>query len=459
LTPSTKIALQSRIRLTLAAACLAFAIIQLDVTIINVALPQIGKQLSTGIPEMQWIVDAYTLVLAVFLLTTGVLSDRLGSRRIFIAGFVLFGVASTICGLAQTIDVLIVARILQGFGGALVLPTSLALIAHAYKDDDHARVRAVSIWATSGSLATAAGPIIGGFLISAGGWRWIFFVNIPICALGLVLAVKYVKETTKNSRGNYDFIGQVLVTIALISLISSLIEIGKRGWLDPLVCGGFVLSVITGVAFLMRQARIANPMVPLAMFHSAPFSSAVFSATALSVTFYGLIFVLSLYFQTVLKYSPPTTGLAFLPLTGSIVIATLASFKLIDWIGYRFAISGGLLVAVTGYGCLAILSTDAPLVSMVPGMILITLGMGTVIPATASVVLGSVVPELSGTAAAILNTSRQFGGALGVALFGSIVSGNSAWIAEHVRLVYMISAALLLLAMLGSFFSIRNSTN
>jgi DHA2 family methylenomycin A resistance protein-like MFS transporter len=442
---------------TIVATCLAFVIIQLDVTIINIALPEISRQLGSTLSGLQWIIDAYTLALAVVLLTAGILADRWGSRRIFLTGFVVFGLASLACGLSPSTNVLVAARALQGLGGALVLPTSLALIAYACKGDDALRARAVSIWAASGAVATAAGPVLGGALVTAVGWRWIFYVNVPICLLAIFLTLKLVSETTRSHRGQFDFAGQFLITLGLLSLISSLIRIGGHGWSDPYVIGGIILFGLALAGFLAHQASTLHPLVPLGLFRILPFTSSVLSASLLSLTFYGLIFVLSLYFQRVLGFSPSKAGVAFLPLTAVIVVANLSSVPLIRKIGYRIAISGGLGVAALGYALLAALPQHVSFLFMTPGMMLITLGMGTAIPATTTVVIGSVDKNIAGTASAILNTGRQFSGALGVALFGTIVSDKADAIAANIGSVYLISALLLLLAMCKSLICIRKT--
>ncbi|MBU2713773.1 MFS transporter [Zooshikella harenae] len=442
---------------TIVATCLAFVIIQLDVTIVNVAIPSISMQLDSDISGMQWIIDAYTLALAVVLLMAGVLGDRWGSRRIFLAGFSVFGFASLVCGMSTSTELLIAARAVQGFGGALVLPTSLALIAHACKGDDVLRAKAVSIWAASGAIATAAGPILGGLLVSTIGWSWIFYVNVPICIFATFITIKVISETTRSNKGQFDFLGQIIITVGLLVLISSLIRAGSHGLGDNFVTDGIIIFAISITAFLIRQATAYNPIVPLHLFRILPFSSSVLSASLLSLTFYGLIFVLSLYFHHVLGYSPAETGAAFLPLTGVIVIANLASVSLIRKVGYRVAISGGLFVAALGYAYLALMPNYSALLPMVPGMMMVTLGMGTAIPATTTVVIGSVDKNISGTASAILNTGRQFAGALGVAVFGAIVSDHAATIAVNIREVYVISALVLVLAMFKSMFCIGKS--
>ncbi|MDC8759730.1 MFS transporter [Janthinobacterium fluminis] len=435
---------------TLAAASLAFVVIQLDVTIVNLALPQIGQQWRADLAAMQWIVDAYTLALAVMLLTAGVLSDRLGSRRIFLAGFATFALASLLCGLAPSAGALIAARVLQGVGGALVLPTSLALIAHACRGDARARARAVGIWSASGAFAVAAGPMLGGALVGTAGWRWIFLINLPLCLAGLLIAVRRVADTPKTGRGGFDLPGQLLACVALTALVASLIAAGGKGRADAAIGAGLLLCAASGAAFLVRQARTAHPLVPLDMFRNAPFSSAVLSATALCATFYGLMFVLSLYFQGVLRYTPAQAGLAFLPLTAVIMFANLASAGLVRRLGYRLAIGAGLLVAAAGYGWLAMLPAGAALRQMAPAMMLVTLGMGAAIPATTAVVLGSAAGERAGTAVAILNTARQIGGALGVALFGALAGGDAQALAARAGTVYAICAALMLAALCQS---------
>ncbi len=255
---------QSRLSasLTLAAMSLGYGVVQLDVTIVNTALSSIGDTLGGGVAELQWVVSAYTIAFAAFILTAGALGDRIGAKRVFMAGFAIFTAASIACGLAPSASTLIAARAVQGLGAAILVPNSLALLSHAYPDDK-SRGRAVGIWAAGASLTLTAGPLIGGGVIALVGWRWIFFVNLPIGLLGLWLTWRFAAETTRAPQREVDLPGQIAAIAALGCLAGAIIEGGAIGWRNPFVIAGFVVSAVLAVLFVLQERRSPQPMLPL----------------------------------------------------------------------------------------------------------------------------------------------------------------------------------------------------
>jgi DHA2 family methylenomycin A resistance protein-like MFS transporter len=279
-------------RLTLIALSLGFAVVQLDVTVVNVAVKQIGAGLHSGVSAMQWVVSAYTLAFAALILTAGALGDRIGAKRLFLAGFALFTAASAGCALAGDVSVLVIARTVQGIGAATPAACSLALLNHEYPDP-HERARAVGWWAAGASTALAAGPVIGGIVIAALGWRSIFFINIPIGLAGIWLAARYAHETPSHRLG-IDLPGQASAIVALGSLAAATIEGGELGFTSAVALGGYALFVLAAVSFLVAEARLHAPMLPLSLFANRTFRSATLIGLLVNVCFYWLIFVLSL---------------------------------------------------------------------------------------------------------------------------------------------------------------------
>ncbi len=305
--------------LTLGGMSLGYAVVQLDVTIVNTALDSIGDSLGGGVSELQWVVTAYTISFAALILMAGAIGDRLGAKKIFMAGFVIFTAASLACALAPTAAILIAARAVQGVGAAILVPNSLALLNHAYPDERE-RSRAVGIWAAGASLALTAGPLAGGGLIALVGWRSIFLVNVPIGVAGLWLTWRWADETAPSPHRELDLVGQGAAIGALGCLAAAIIEGGVSGWGNPWVLAGFVAAAILAALFLLQERRAAQPMLPLSLFKHRLFSLMSLVGLLVNVPFYGLIFVLSLYFQQIDGLSPFATGLAFLPMMGAVLL-------------------------------------------------------------------------------------------------------------------------------------------
>src|SRR6266436_2672381 len=319
--------------LTLAAMSLGYGVVQLDVTIVNTALDSIGTSLGGGVSELQWVVSSYTIAFAAFILTAGALGDRIGAKRIFMAGFAIFTAASVGCALAPNAAILIAARGVQGLGAAILVPNSLALLSHAYPDEKQ-RGRAVGIWAAGASLALISGPLIGGGLIALLGWR-------------------YATETARYQQREIDLPGQIAAIAALGCLAGAIIEGGTLGWGNPFVIAGFAASAVLAILFVVRELRAPQPMLPLSLFKHRLFALTSLIGLLVNVAFYGLIFVFSLYFQRVNGLSPFATGLAFLPMMGAVLPANLVAARVTERIGAPATIAAG--AALSAVGCLALL--------------------------------------------------------------------------------------------------------
>lgn len=450
-----------------ATVSIGFVVTQLDVTIVNIALARIGGDLHAGVAGLQWIVDAYTLAFAVLMLSAGVLGDRLGTRRMYAAGIILFALASLACGLALDANMLVAARAIQGIGAAAMLPNSLALLNQACGHDPKLRARAVGLWTAAGAISIAAGPVVGGLLIAAFGWRSIFLVNLPLCAAGLLASFAWVpkpgaqkhadgQDTTHSKahsaaqgisreqsrdqaptacapppapagrRRGIDLPGQCLAVVTLTAFTGAVIECRPLGLLHPIVAGGLILALLAGLAFVITESRVAEPMLPLSLFGKRTFSAAVLFGICVNLSYYGMVFVISLYLQRVRGYTPLQAGLAFLPLTGGFLISNVASGWVVARYGARVPMIIGAITGALGYGLLYRVDASTPLLAMLLPFLLIPAGMGLAVPAMTTAVLASVERQRAGTASAVLNTARQAGGAVGVAAYGALVSGTGA---------------------------------
>jgi MFS transporter, DHA2 family, methylenomycin A resistance protein len=426
------------------AASFGFVVVQLDVTIVNVALPAIANSLGAGIAELQWVVDAYSLVFAVLLLTAGVVGDRFGSRRAYLAGFWVFALASLGCGLSTDAATLIAARALQGIGAALLVPSSLSILNHASGHDRALRARMVGLWTAAGGVSIAAGPIVGGLLLGWFGWRTIFLVNLPICAFAMILTMKVTpKAEVPEKRRSLDPLGQILAILALTGLVGAVIEARPLGVTHPLVLGGVAMAILAAIGFVMVEHRSRAPMLPLEFFGRPNFTPATLFGVVANMTYYGVIFVLSLYLQQVKGWSAALSGLAFLPLTGGFIVSNMISGAVVARWGSRPPMVIGGIIGALGFALLSLLDEHSSYFAMLAPFILIPGGMGLGVPAMTTAILGSVEREASGVASAVLNTARQAAGAIGVALFGALAGGGE--IVAGLRLSATISIVLVLI--------------
>ncbi|HEU4551574.1 MAG TPA: MFS transporter [Chitinophaga sp.] len=437
---------------------LAFVVSQLDVSIVNIALPAMAKAFSAGISELQWVADAYTVAFAALMLSAGGLSDRLGSKRIFQLGLLLFGIASTGCGLAWSAGSLIAFRALQGMGAATMIPSSLSILNQAFAHEPDQRAHAVALWTMAGGISIAAGPILGGLFLHISSWRMIFFVNIPICLAGVLLAAKIQDGELHPNRG-LDITGQLVWMLALTAFIAGIIEWQAPGIRRSVVMAALVLSVLLLLLFLRIEKRARSPILPLDLFRIPVFNVLLLLGVIVNNAYYGTVFVLSLYLQNTLHYTSIHAGLAFLPLTGGFVVSNFISGRLMAAYGIRLPLLGGALLAAVGYAGLLLAGTATPYWQLFIPFVIIPMGMGIAVPAMTTGILSSVEKSRSGTASAVLNTIRQAAGAMGVAVFGAMANGGPRNIAWAARISGLISCGSLLLAavLIGRY--IRKSQN
>jgi DHA2 family methylenomycin A resistance protein-like MFS transporter len=340
-----------RKQLPLLAICLGYFMVILDATIVNVALPSVQRQLGGAVSSLQWIVDAYTVVFAGLLLSAGSLGDRIGARRVFDAGLVLFTVSSAACAAAPTVAVLIGARAAQGVGAAMLVPSSLALLRAAY-DQPSERARAVGIWGAVAGTGAASGPVVGGLLVGLISWRAVFVVNVPVGVAAFMLTARHLPKAGDRVNGSFDPPGQLLGILALTLVTLGLIEGGAAGWGAPVPLVALVLFAPAAIAFIVREWIATKPMLPLGLFDDRKFSGATFVGLAINFGFYGQLFAIVLYFQHVRGYSALHTGLALLPEGAFVAIASALSGRVTGRIGPRAPMLIGLCCgrcALNGY--------------------------------------------------------------------------------------------------------------
>src|SRR4051812_43640580 len=405
---------------TLVAVCTGVFMLLLDITIVNVALPDIQVELDASLSDLQWVIDAYALSLAALLLTAGSLADIFGRRRVFVIGTVLFTIGSLLCGLAQTIGVLTVSRAGQGIGGAAMFATALALLGTAYSGRDRG-VAFGAFGATAGG-AVAVGPVLGGLLTSGLSWRWIFFVNLPICLLALAITLVKVRESQDPRAGRPDWLGFVTFSAALGLLVYGLIEAGSRGWGDTRVVTCLVASAVLMAAFVVTQLVQEQPMFDLGLLRKPTFTGGLIAAFGVSASIFSLLTYLVIYVQNVLGYSAVGTGLRFLFLSGASFVAAAIAGRPPERVPARGLVGPGFLVPGVGLLLLIGIDGDPRGRPLTPGLLVSGIGIGLINPPLASTAVGVVAPARAGMASGVNSTFRQVGIATGIAALGSIFS-------------------------------------
>ncbi|WP_426511302.1 DHA2 family efflux MFS transporter permease subunit [Dactylosporangium sp. McL0621] len=395
----------------------------LDITVVSVALPSIQRDLGASLSDLQWVSAAYSLVLAVLLLPAATLGDRLGRRRLFLIGLVLFTAGSLACAVAPTAVTLDVFRALQGVGGAVLFATATPLLRAEFSGA--ALARALGAFGATLGLATAIGPLAGGVLTDTLGWRSIFFVNLPIGVAAFVVGVARLRESRNPAGGRADRVGIVLITGALTALMFALIRGNAMGWESPAIVALFVTAAVALAGFVFYELRIAAaPMADLRLFGRRGFAATGFVAFAISMAVIGMILYLSLFVQNTLGYSPIQAGLRFLPLSLASFAAALVTGRLIGKVPMRVLLGGAMVAAAAGLASMAQLTATSTWLALVPGYVLAGIGLGITSTALASAALAAVEPARAGMAAGIVNTLRQVGTAAGVAVIGALYASR-----------------------------------
>ncbi|MFF2573897.1 MFS transporter [Streptomyces sp. NPDC058084] len=406
----------------LAVCCLSMFLVGLDTTIVNVGLPAIGRGLDVGTRGLEWIVDAYTVVLAALLISSGALADRFGRRRVFQCGLVLFGAASLLCALAPSAGVLVTARALQGVGASMLSPVALAIVVNAMPDPKE-RAQAIGIWASVFGLSMAAGPVTGGALLAGLDWRALFWINAPVIAAALLLSAVFVPESRAPRARRLDLPGQALLTLALAAVVGVLIEGPRIGWTSPAALVGYACAAAATAAFVRVESRRAEPLMDLRLFGRPVFGGAVVGAVAVFVALNMTLLLNTLYLQHTRAWTPLAAGVATLPLAVGATVCAPWSGRLVGRTGPRppLLLAGAFVTA--GGLCLVRLTPDTSVLLLLAAYALIGIGFGFANAPITNTAVNGLPPARAGVAGAITSTARQLGAALGIALAGGLVTG------------------------------------
>jgi EmrB/QacA subfamily drug resistance transporter len=410
-------------RPTLIVTCLATAMLMLDIAVVNTAMAHIGGDLHASLDSLKWVVDAYTLALATTVLTIGSLADRFGRRNVFAAGLVVFTVASLACALADSITMLNAARVVQGIGASGLFASSLALLVNAYPEQRE-RNGAMAIYGATIGASFAVGPLVGGALTSGLNWRWIFLINLPIGIGALAVTLRRVAESKDPAARRVDIPGQVALTGGLFLLVLALLRGNDVGWSTAATIVELAGAVVLLLAFVGIERRVREPMLPLSLFRIPAFAGAQITVFAISASFFAVYLYATLYLQNVLGLSAIEAGLAYLPGTVIMFFVSGASAQLVERVGARVLIAGGLTLIAAGLGLMTLATEASSWTIILPGFLLASVGTGLFNPALAGVAMSSAPIEMSGLASGVNDTFRQGGIAVGVAALGVLIPSS-----------------------------------
>ncbi len=413
--------------LILGVVCVAVFVTTLDGLIVNIALPTLSSELGADTRQLQWIVDAYLLVFTGLLLAAGGLGDRFGRKKALVIGLAVFGATSIYAGSVDTAGGLIVARALMGIGAAAIFPATLAIITNVFTDRVE-RAKAIGIWSATSGVGVAAGPIAGGWLLEHFWWGSIFFVNVPVVIVGIAAAIAIVPESKDEHTPPLDLGGLILSIASITALVFTIIEAPIYGWLSGIVLGGFAVSASILAVFVAWELRVEHPLLPVRIFENLRFSAASVSITSAFFALFGFVFLITQYFQLVRSYTPLQAGVRTLPVAFSIAAASVVAPRLVERVGTKLVVAGGLAMMSIGFIWVSTASVATPYIEIVGQMLFLGIGLGaTTAPATESI-MGSLSLDKAGVGSAVNDTTREFGGTLGVAIVGSVFS--SVYISE-----------------------------
>jgi EmrB/QacA subfamily drug resistance transporter len=410
---------------TLIAVSVGTFMLLLDITVVNTALPAIQRDLSASFTDVQWVIDAYTLSLAAVVLTAGSLADRLGRRALFAAGLAIFAASSLAAGLAPDATFLNVARAIQGIGGAAMFAVSLALVAQEFPAGKE-RAAAMGVYGATIGVAVAIGPLVGGAITTALGWRWVFYLNVPIGVAAIALTFARLRESRDPNATRIDWLGLVSFSSALLMLVLALLRGNDEGWGSPLILGLLAGAALTLTAFALIEHRVSEPMLPLGLFRRGAFTGVQLAAFGVSASLFALFLYLTLYLQNYLGYSPLQAGLRYLPITLVPFFVAPLAVALMGRLPARILLAIGLVGVAAGLFMMSGLSANSSWTALLPGFIVAGIGVGLLNPVIADVAVSVVPKEQSGMAAGINDTFRQVAIAVGVAAWGAIFLARGA---------------------------------
>jgi EmrB/QacA subfamily drug resistance transporter len=414
---------RSRLRVLLI-CCSSLFIVGLDITVVNIALPSIGRDLDAGISGLQWTVDAYTVVMASLLMFSGSMADRIGRKRTFVAGLAVFSTASLLCSLAPSVELLIAARALQAVGASMLNPVAMSIITNTFTEPRE-RAQAVGVWGAVFGVSMALGPIVGGAVVSSIGWRSIFWINLPIGLAAIALTLRFIPESKAPRPRRFDPVGQALVVVLLATLTYGIIEAPGRGWSSPLIVAVLATAVAAFAGVLVYEPRRHEPLVDLRFFRSIPFAAAIGISLAAFATFGGFLFLNTLYLQDVRGLSPVHAGLYTLPMAAMTVFAAPLSGRIVGRHGPRLPLMIAGICFATGCAVLTRLDAQMPIPELLGAYVVFGLGFGFVNAPITNAAVSGMPRAQAGVAAAIATTSRQVGQTLGVAMVGALAAAGT----------------------------------
>jgi EmrB/QacA subfamily drug resistance transporter len=405
----------------LAVLCLSLVLIVMDNTILNVALPSLVNDLGATNSQLQWIVDSYVLVFAGLLLTAGALGDRFGRKGALTLGLAIFGLGSVASTLVDSSSGLIVTRAIMGLGGAFIMPATLSLLTNVFRDPKE-RARAIAIWAGCAGLGVAIGPVVGGLLLEHYSWHSVFLINVPVIVLAIVAGWFLVPTSRDPDAPRIDLPGAALSIGGLVALVWSLIEAPRYGWTDPVTLIGFAVAAVLLTAFILWELYTEHPMLDMRFFRNPRFSAANSAITLTFFAMFGSFFLLTQYLQFVKGFSPLEAGVRLVPMAFVMMIVAPISARVVERVGTKIVVGGGLAIAAGGLLLMSTLETSTSYAGILVRMVVLAIGMGLVMAPATEAVMGSLPPEKAGVGSAVNDTTREIGGALGVAVIGSLVS-------------------------------------
>lgn len=439
----------------LISSCLGFLVVQLDVSVVNVGLQALRDAFNTNLTGLQWVINSYALVFSALLILGGAWGDKYGAKAVFCWGFAVFTLGSIGCGLANSMTVLIALQGIQGAGAALLVPTSLTLIRLTFKDANTRRT-AVAMWGACGGIALAAGPVLGGILIQYFGWRSVFLINVPIGLIAIILILRFAPASPRVEK-KVDAAGQIMSAMAIASLTYAVTESSERGW-TALPVSALCLAAIFTLSFIVTERHVADPMLPPRLVKNKMLIAMCLSGAVINLVFYGTVFVLSLFFQTVKGYDALQTGIAFIPLTAVLTVSTMISSRVARRVSAVRIITTGFSVQIVGFLLLSQLSVHSSLWLLNGALMLVGTGSAMSVPSVTNTLLGSVSQHDAGISSGLMSSARQLGGVIGVAIFGALITHADAnTFSQGMTEAMWLSALVLFICILMNLFMTRRA--
>lgn len=442
--------INTRKRLFTFASCLGIILVQLDVSIVNVGLHSLKEAYNAAVSDLEWVINAYALVFAALMLSSGTVVDKFGSKKTFITGVIIFIFASVFCALAPSIYWLDVMRAIQGIGAALLLPSSLTLL-RQYFSDPNERTSAIALWASSGALALVAGPVLGGALIKYFGWKSIFLINFPLGLISIAI-IGWLAKAGEVSAETINYSSQLLIASGLALLTFTLTEAGQFGWASPVIITTLIAGLLMLIAYRKLDSKADKPVISQEILANPLITSAVIVGFLCNLVFYGAVFIFSIFFQNKLHLSALETGLAFMPMMALTALVNFSSKWFVNWLSVRRLSLLGSVISLVGFGMVLFISPDWTATQLFIPMVLLGSGTSFAMPVMTNLVLGQATNKSAGSASALFNCARQMGGVTGVAIFGPLLSSAGVDnMTDGLRMVSLAACVITILWLVAGF--------